>query len=130
MFDLDEFVASCQVAIKEAEPRIAIKEVLDRTMSEPGTVGDALPVTRAEIVPLYATDDLSILKVVWAPGMRIAPHNHLMWASIGIYAGQEDNEFFRRADGTITPSGGRELKVGDVVLLGDDTLHAVTYALS
>ena len=44
--------------------------------------------------------------VVWAPGMRIRPHDHLMWAAIGLYAGQEDNTFYRRADGHMVPAGG------------------------
>jgi predicted metal-dependent enzyme (double-stranded beta helix superfamily) len=70
-----------------------------------------------------------VLHVVWAPGMRIYPHDHRMWAAIGIYAGQEDNEFFRREGPglkTLTASGGKELKVGDVLVLGRDAIHAVT----
>ena len=45
---------------------------------------------------------LTVLNVVWAPGMVLPPHDHRMWAAIGIYAGQEDNEFFRR-DGEASP---------------------------
>jgi len=43
----------------------------------------------------------------------------------GLYAGQEDNTFFRRVDGRIEPRRTRELATSDVVLLGDDTIHAV-----
>jgi predicted metal-dependent enzyme (double-stranded beta helix superfamily) len=60
--------------------------------------------------------------------MRIYPHNHQMWATIGIYAGQEDNTFYRRAvddQRVLVESGGKELRVGDVVTLGDNTIHAV-----
>ena len=42
-------------------------------------------------------DELTVLHVVWAPRMTIYPHDHRMWAAIGIYAGQEDNSFFRRS---------------------------------
>lgn len=49
-----------------------------------------------------------------------------MWAAIGLYVGVEDNTFYRRSGGGIVVSGGRELEVGDVGLLGDDTIHAVT----
>jgi predicted metal-dependent enzyme (double-stranded beta helix superfamily) len=31
--------------------------------------------------------------VVWAPKMTIMPHNHCMWAVIGVYTGREDNIF-------------------------------------
>ena len=49
-----------------------------------------------------------------------------MWAAIGIYTGGEDNAFYRRADGGLVASGGKELRVGDTCVLGDDTIHAVT----
>jgi len=49
-----------------------------------------------------------------------------MWAAIGIYGGQEDNAFFRRADDGLVASGGKQLHDGDVILLGDDVIHAVT----
>jgi predicted metal-dependent enzyme (double-stranded beta helix superfamily) len=59
--------------------------------------------------------------------MSIYPHDHRMWAAIGIYAGQEDNAFYRRDPGqpTLTESGGRCLSVGDAIVLGDDAVHAV-----
>jgi predicted metal-dependent enzyme (double-stranded beta helix superfamily) len=126
MFDIDEFVSDCRAALAETEPRLAVKEVLGRALAAPQDVADALPATRAGIVPLYAAPDLSVLHVVWAPGMRFRPHDHLMWAAIGLYGGQEDNTFYRRAESGLTVSGGRDLHVGDVALLGDDTIHAVT----
>jgi predicted metal-dependent enzyme (double-stranded beta helix superfamily) len=57
--------------------------------------------------------------------MRLYPHDHRMWAAIAIYAGQEDNEFYRRDGRGLTESGGRSLAEGDVLVLGDDVVHAV-----
>ena len=125
MFDLDEFVAECVAAGAESEPRQAIREVLARTVSRPREVEAALPATRAEIERLHVSDDLTVIKVVWAPGMRIFPHDHRMWAAIAIYGGQEDNTFFRRSPEGVVRSGGKELHERDVALLGDDTIHAV-----
>ena len=48
---------------------------------------------------LYHSPELTILNVVWAPRMTIYPHNHRMWAVIGIYTGREDNIFWRRLPG-------------------------------
>jgi predicted metal-dependent enzyme (double-stranded beta helix superfamily) len=126
MFDTDDLIAECRRALMESEPRLAVKEVLERAMSSEQRVARALPAERAEVVPLYAAADLSILKVAWAPGMRFRPHNHLMWAAIALYGGQEDNTFYRRVGTGITISGGRRLQAGDVALLGDDTIHAVS----
>ena len=36
------------------------------------------------------------------------------------------NEFYRRDQSTLTASGGRTLRPGDVCLLGDDVIHGVT----
>jgi predicted metal-dependent enzyme (double-stranded beta helix superfamily) len=125
MFDRDAFVAECRAALAETEPRRAIKEILEREVSAPGPITAALPPQRAGIEALHVSPELTVLQVVWAPGMTLGPHDHRMWASIGIYTGGEDNAFYRRAGTTITPSGGKELRVGDVCLLGDDTVHAV-----
>jgi predicted metal-dependent enzyme (double-stranded beta helix superfamily) len=125
MFEVDALIEDCRAAIAEAEPRLAVKEVLTRAVADPA-LADALPPSRAEVVPLHVADDLTVLKVVWAPGMRIGPHDHRMWAAIGVYTGGEDNEFFRRDGRTLAPSGGRSLRPRDVCLLGDDVVHAVT----
>jgi predicted metal-dependent enzyme (double-stranded beta helix superfamily) len=125
MFDVDELIEQCQQAIRQSEPRLAVQEVLERAVSAPAEVAAALPATRAEIVPLFVADNLTVLKVVWAPGMRIWPHNHLMWADIALYGGQEDNTFFRRANGHVEAAGGRQLRTGDVAALGHETIHAV-----
>ena len=126
MFDLDTFLDDCIAANDETEPRRAIKAVLERAMSDPASVAAALPPTRAEIQRLHVSPTLTVIKVVWAPGMELKPHDHRMWATIGIYSGGEDNAFFRRAGTGLTESGGKELRPRDVCLLGDDTVHAVT----
>lgn len=125
MFDIDEFVSDCLQAVAETEPRLAVREVLERAMRQPDQVVQALPTTSAELVPLHTSEQLTVLKVVWAPGMRFRPHNHLMWAAIGLYGGQEDNTFYRRSGEGLSVSGGRDLRTGDVALLGDNTIHAV-----
>lgn len=125
MFDLDTFRADCVAANAEAQPRLAIKEVLSRALADPDAVARALPANRAEIERIHVAPDLTIIKVVWAPGMRIFPHDHRMWAAIGIYGGQEDNTFYRRSRDGVVESGGTTLVERDVTLLGDDTIHAV-----
>jgi predicted metal-dependent enzyme (double-stranded beta helix superfamily) len=125
MFDLDGFLSECTVARQESEPLRAIKAVLDRAVSNGTDVATALPPERAGITGLHVSPELTVIKVVWAPGMRLWPHDHRMWAAIGIYTGGEDNEFFRRDGSSLVDSGGRSLEAGDVCLLGDDVVHAV-----
>lgn len=133
MFDIDRFVADCREALVEDEPQRAVRDVLARAVASPRHVGEALVPTEGGLGLIHHAPDLTILHVVWAPGMRLYPHDHRMWAAIGIYAGQEDNEFFRRAgpgERTLVPSGGRELATGEVLVLGREAIHAVTNPLS
>ena len=129
MFDLDAFLDDCQRAGREAQPRLAVRDVVQRAVARPAEVGDVLAPTEAGLTLLHHADDLTVLHVVWAPGMSIYPHNHEMWAVIGIYAGQEDNAFYRRSApgaSTLVETGGKQLVERDVVVLGDDTIHGVT----
>ena len=126
--DLDALLAGIVEAARESTPLLAVRDVLARALAEPAALVDALPCTRAELVPLHVSPEVSIFKAIWAPGMEVPPHDHLMWAANGVYAGREDNAFWRRIDGGIEGSGGRTLEVGDVALLGDDVIHSVTTA--
>jgi predicted metal-dependent enzyme (double-stranded beta helix superfamily) len=127
-FDTEEFLDACRGAARETDARHAVRELVQRTMASPGDVAEALRPEMGGLTLLHQADDLTVVHVVWAPGMRIYPHDHRMWAVIGIYDGQEDNSFYRRAETDrrhLVESGGKELRTGDVLTLGDDTIHAV-----
>jgi predicted metal-dependent enzyme (double-stranded beta helix superfamily) len=128
MFDVDALIAECVAARTDPQPRAAVRAVLERVVADPATVGDALRPTEGGLHLLHHAPDLTVLHIVWAPRMRLYPHDHRMWAAIAIYAGREDNAFFRRdpdAPRQLIESGGKEIGVGDVVMLGDDAIHAV-----
>jgi predicted metal-dependent enzyme (double-stranded beta helix superfamily) len=125
VFDVDTFVAECQTALADTQPVLAIKEILDRALGEPDAVATAL---RAEpgVEVLHRSADLTVISVLIPAGLPpTPPHDHRMWALVGIYGGQEDNEFFRRAHTGLAESGGRSLRVSDTLAMGDDTIHAI-----
>jgi predicted metal-dependent enzyme (double-stranded beta helix superfamily) len=130
VFDVDELVAECRTALDEPTPVLAVRDVLERALTRRDEIERALPATRAEFTKLHVSDELTVLKLVWAPGMWLGPHDHRMWAAIGIYGGQEDNAFYRRADTRVAPTGAKVLRAGDVALLGDDVIHSVTNPLT
>src|SRR5262249_44737567 len=107
MFELERFIADCQAAHAADPSHKAVREVLARVLQEPRSVLKGLgEPTRAAIGSLYRSAGLTILNVVWAPRMTVPPHNHHMWAVIGIYTGREDNIFCAPAASTL-PSGSR-----------------------
>src|SRR5271166_4278553 len=126
MFDLDVFIEQCTETLGDPQPQLAIKEILGRAVSDPSGVAAALPPVEAELAPLYSSRLLTIVKVVWAPAMALPPHDHRMWAAIGIYQGAEENAFWRRGPEGIIESGGKALSTSEVLLLGDDAIHSVT----
>jgi predicted metal-dependent enzyme (double-stranded beta helix superfamily) len=129
MFDLDQFVADCRAALPEKSTR-DMSEVVRRAVSDPAAVLKALgEPERAGLHCLYRAPDLTILNVVWAPMMTVVPHNHHMWAVIGIYTGREDNIFWRRLPGSggkVEAAGAKALCVKDATPLGRDIIHSVT----
>ncbi len=108
----------------------SVREVIARAVSDPsGVVAGLGEPQLAEVQKLYASEELTILNVIWGPGMTIMPHNHLMWAVIGIYSGREDNIFWRRLPGAeggkIEAAGAKSLGPRDAEPLGRDIIHAV-----
>ena len=123
---VEDIVARCQEALTEHTPSLAVRDVLGELISDANDLERVLgPVDRGGITTLHNAADLTVLHVAWTPGMTLYPHEHRMWAVIGMYGGQEDNAFFRRAPGGLERAGGRELPAGEVLVLGDDAIHSV-----
>ncbi len=94
MFDLDQFIADCRAALAADKSHKSVREIVARAVSDPAAILKGLgEPKRSEVQKLYHSGDLTILNVIWAPRMTIMPHNHQMWAVIGIYTGREDNIF-------------------------------------
>lgn len=88
MFDLDRFKADCIAAVAEKAALQAMREVMARVLEDPGAVLRALgEPPQAGAQRLYCSPQLTILNVTWGPWMTVMPHNHNMWAVIGIYTG-------------------------------------------
>lgn len=128
--DIDRFVADCIAANKEADAQAAVNEVLARAVSTPGAVLAALGgPDKAGLNVLLSSPSLTIFAATWTPQMNLMPHDHLMWANIGIYTGREDNIFWKRSPEGIEAYGADALFVKDTAMLPEDALHSVTNPL-
>lgn len=127
MFDLDRFVEDCIRVRAEKDGQKAVREVVAEAVSDPIAVVSALGEPgEAGFQKLYQSDELTVLNFTWSPLMTLMPHNHNMWAVVGIYSGREDNIFWRKTGGRIEAAGAKSLMTGDATALGRDVIHSVT----
>jgi len=130
MFQKDRFVEECRAALKERHAQAAIRELVEKAVSEPAQVVRALGEPKlAGVEKIYRADDLTILNLCWGPRMVFKPHDHHMWAVIGIYGGREQNIFYRRSENGLTLHGTKEMGTRDTIPLGAAIIHAVTNPL-
>ena len=132
MFEPERFIDDCLAAHAQDRSHKAVREVLAGALADPAAMIKALgEPARAGIQKLHHSPALTILNVVWAPRMTIYPHNHRMWAVIGIYTGREDNIFWRRLpEGRVEAAGARSLSVRETAPLGAEIIHSVTNPLA
>lgn len=133
MFDLDRFIADLRATLSERS-RQPMKEVVARAVSDPASLirGIGEP-DKAGVQILHKSPELTVLNLLWAPRQIALPHDHRMSAVIGMYAGREDNIFWRRVPNAtkfqIEAAGGKALGTGDVTVLGRDVVHSVVNPL-
>jgi predicted metal-dependent enzyme (double-stranded beta helix superfamily) len=122
--DTDALVEACRKAAGEPQPSLAVKEVLEQAVRD--GISGLFDTDELTLQVLSCDPDLTVLQVVVPAGPRWSlPHDHRMWAAIGVCDGREDNEFFRRAAPSIEGSGGRAVESGQVLLLGHDVIHRI-----
>ncbi len=124
----DRIVEDCLDAVAGGQK--AMREVVARWVSDPARLlsglGEDAPIG---LRTLHRSGELTVLDFVWAPDMTLPPHTHEIPALIGVYAGREDNIFWRRRDGGIEAAGAQTLGPCEVATLGRDIIHSVTNPL-
>ncbi len=126
-FELERFVEDVKRARSEGDGQAAVEEVLARAACDPRSIVLALGEPKeAGIHPLYRDPELTILNVVWAPLMVLLPHDHGMWATIGIYGGREDNILWQRTGTVVEAYSAASLSEKEVFSLPTDAIHSVT----
>lgn len=123
-FDVERFVDDVKRANVDGQG--AVVEVLKRAVTDPGTVLAGLgEPSEVGLDILLRSDELTILNVIWAPLMVLQPHNHNMWATIGMYTGREDNIVWKRQGSAVEAVRATSLSEKDVFPLGKDGIHSV-----
>jgi predicted metal-dependent enzyme (double-stranded beta helix superfamily) len=130
MFDQEKFIADCRAALDGERDTRNVREVVARAVSDPAGLMRGLGEPKqGGIKALYRSPELTIINALVPAGMVVMPHNHAMWAVIGVYSGREDNILWRRlpdeADGRIEAAGAKALAEKDTISFGPDVIHSL-----
>jgi predicted metal-dependent enzyme (double-stranded beta helix superfamily) len=126
-FDIDAFVGDCRRAIGDADAHGALQDVVERAVARGPALAEEVPPSLREAGGLiHYSPELTVLWLEWPPGMTDPPHDHGVWAAVGVYAGEESSVVYRRTESGIEPVGTQSLTDGEAVLLGADIIHAVS----
>jgi predicted metal-dependent enzyme (double-stranded beta helix superfamily) len=123
MFDWDDFVDRCRSAGAETDPVAAVTEVVAEAVVDRDVMTGIVPMTGT--ATLFCSPELTVQRIVWPGGVLVAPHEHRMWAVVGVCQGQEDNELWERGPTGVARVGARELAAGEVMALGVEAIHSI-----
>ena len=124
MFDLASFVEECRAAACESDAPGAVRNVIDRALTDKRSIsevlGDGPPHTT-----LHRSSSLTVQAIIWPTGILIPPHDHRMWAVVGVVHGQEDNALYTRAGAKLRLVRRVSVEEAEVLVLDEDAVHAV-----
>jgi len=126
VFDSDAFVGDCRRAASEAEPVAALAEVVAAAIRNGGAIDAALGTElKGEPDTLFSSPELTVQRIVWPGGAASPPHDHRMWAVVGVYAGEEVNRLYQHAPWGLEERAVRPVGAAEVLTLGEDAIHSV-----
>jgi predicted metal-dependent enzyme (double-stranded beta helix superfamily) len=123
--------------LSESEILLHLKPVLEKLVSSPSSVPAKAFTPRKDrfamnLIQMPEDEAYSIIGGVWHPGQTTPIHDHLTWAMIGVYEGEEREALFRRTDdgsngklAKIQQVSERVRKKGHVTVLGHTGIHRV-----
>jgi predicted metal-dependent enzyme (double-stranded beta helix superfamily) len=121
----------------ESEVLRHVKPLLEKLIRSPGSVTAEAFAPRKDrfamnLIHMPSDEVFSIIGGVWHPGQTTPIHDHLTWAIIGVYDGEEREALFRRTDDGSNPKIAKIEKIsekvntkGHVTVLGHRGIHRV-----
>ena len=140
-YALQEFTRDVEGVVRgyssESEILLHLKPFLEKLVSSPASVPAKALAPRKDrfamnLIKMPKDEAYSVIGGVWHPGQTTPIHDHLTWALIGVYEGEEREALFRRTDDGSDPKLAKILQVservhkkGHVTVLGHTGIHRV-----
>ena len=127
--DIQELIERCRDAATANEPITGVMDALAAFLHQPDLEKLLGTADRSTYEALYRGRDLLVLHGVVPPTPRpVDPHDHRMWAVVGVYHGQEDNRLFARTAAGLEPTERFSVRSGEIRQLDASTIHSVQAA--
>lgn len=121
----------------ESDAMRQLRPLMERLINTPGSIpAEAFAPRKDKFANnlIYRPDDkvFSIMGGNWAPGQTTPIHDHLTWAVVGVYEGEERESIYKRTDDGSDPKVAKLQKVserinkkGHVTVLGKSGIHRI-----
>jgi predicted metal-dependent enzyme (double-stranded beta helix superfamily) len=129
-FEVEAFVAACRQASTGSDPSAAVRDVVAEAIADGPSIDAALGSdVQGMHDTLFVCPELTVQRIGWPAGNRSSPHEHRMWAVVGVYAGIEINVLYQRSARGLVEQSVRHLGRGEVLVLDEGAIHAVANPL-
>ena len=126
MFDVEALVGECRAALTTADPVDAVRTLVATAIADGAAIDAALgSEPSGEQDALFSSSDLTVQHILWPGGIFTMPHDHRMWAVVGVYRGVELNRFYERTRDGLKECGTRVVEQLETVVLAADAIHSV-----
>ena len=127
-FDLETFIAELRTAARQSDAEKRLRRLMTEAFRDVGAVRAAMSGFSGEQEVLFEDDSVSIWYCGFDPRKHVPPHDHQTTATIGVYAGKENNHFYTSGAGGLEHRGTRTVAPGEVIAIGPDAIHSVETA--
>lgn len=126
-FLIETFVQDIRAIAAGNEATKNLRNYMDKLFANPEVIANGFPAELLGDSILFEDDSVSIWRTSFEPGVSVPAHDHQLSAVVGVYTGQERNDFFEAdPSGGVRRSGDVVLSAGDVLSIGPSAIHSVT----
>jgi predicted metal-dependent enzyme (double-stranded beta helix superfamily) len=110
----------------EDDAPAAVRELVAAAIVDGSSIDAAIGTEyKREADMLFSSANLTVQRILWPRGIVTPPHDHRIWAVVGVFAGEETNRLYERSPEGLKESGRQAVAQGDVIVLGADAIHSV-----
>ena len=129
MYDFQSFIDACETAAAQPDAQVKVRTIIEEWLHHPDEIATVLKdygdVSSLDTMVFHSSERLTLIHVTLDPLFIAGPHNHGMWAVVGVYGGREDNTFYKVDDGRLSVATHKSVNAPETLTLGKNIIHAI-----